>query len=346
MPGVGDKFNMWEKVMKEVTLGCFAGPFTKDTLPFENIIQSPIGLVPKAGNQTRLIFHLSFKFANGNESVNFWTPEDECSVKYNDLDHAVRNTLRILKQSGARSVFYAKTDLKSAFCAAPLLPSQYFVTCLKVFHPITGKELYMIDKNLPFGSSKSCAIFQSFSEGLRHIIEGITGKKFHITNYLDDFLFIDWTAEACDQLVRTFLDVCEYIGFPVALEKTVWSTHRIVFLGILLHGYNKCLSLPEDKRLSALNRLSKFLDSKKATVRELQQLAGTLNFLCKAVHPGRVFVRRMYSKFSFPTEVTPNKKNSKLKPFHHVRLDREFHNDCRVWVLFLEDLEAVNRPYG
>ena len=54
---VGNEVELWNKVMKEVKLGRFAGPFTE--VPFDNFIQSPIGLVPKdSGRQTRLIFHL------------------------------------------------------------------------------------------------------------------------------------------------------------------------------------------------------------------------------------------------------------------------------------------------
>ena len=48
-----------------------------ETIPFENFIQSPIGLVPKAGSdQTRLIFHLSYDFkSEGFKSVNAHTPK-------------------------------------------------------------------------------------------------------------------------------------------------------------------------------------------------------------------------------------------------------------------------------
>ena len=74
--------------MDEVQVGRFAGPFSD--IPYKDTyIQSPIGLVPKAGNKTRLIFHLSYTFKNGNKSVNYHTPKELCSVKYNDLDVAV-----------------------------------------------------------------------------------------------------------------------------------------------------------------------------------------------------------------------------------------------------------------
>ena len=81
--------------MKEVKSKRVAGPF--DKIPFENYIQSPIALVPKAGNKTRLIFHLLYNFGKTNEekSINFHTPREKCTVQYCDLDHAVRNYLQV-----------------------------------------------------------------------------------------------------------------------------------------------------------------------------------------------------------------------------------------------------------
>ena len=56
---IGDEIELWNKVMKEVELKRYAGPF--EDIPFTNYIQSPIGLVPKDGGlKTRLIFHLSY----------------------------------------------------------------------------------------------------------------------------------------------------------------------------------------------------------------------------------------------------------------------------------------------
>ena len=44
---VGNKRILWNKVMKEVKLRRYAGPFSQ--IPFKNYIQSPIGLVAKDG---------------------------------------------------------------------------------------------------------------------------------------------------------------------------------------------------------------------------------------------------------------------------------------------------------
>ena len=90
---LGSKTTLWNKVMAEVKENRYAGPYGEGELPFNNFIQSPIGLVLKDnGKKTRLIFHLSYDFGkeDGQKSVNFHTPDSMCSVKYRDLDHAVK----------------------------------------------------------------------------------------------------------------------------------------------------------------------------------------------------------------------------------------------------------------
>ena len=85
----GDEIDLWNKVMKEVKLKRFAGPFAE--VPFEDYIQSPIGLVPKDnGKNTRLIFHLSYPRMANSPSVNANIPEKLCKVKYPDISDAIR----------------------------------------------------------------------------------------------------------------------------------------------------------------------------------------------------------------------------------------------------------------
>ena len=329
---------MWNKFIKEVRLGRVAGPFEEGQIPYTNFVQSPIGLVPKAGGKTRLIFHLSYKFKNGNLSVNDGTPDHLCSVKYNDIDHVVANCS---KWKGW-SVYWAKTDVSSAFRVEPILPIHRCLLIMKAINPQTGQYQYFIDKTLPFGHCISCSKFQRLSNAVRHIVEVMADSPNSISNYLDDFLFQNATKHGCEAMVELFLNVCGEIGLPISMDKTVRATRRITFLGLLLDGKNLTMSLPEDKRCKALSMVRKFSVSKKATVREIQSLAGTLNFINKAIHPGRPFTRRMYAKYS---EVATRQSNSKLKPHHHVRLDAEFRNDCRIWDLFLQNQSAVCRPF-
>ena len=184
MPGIGDKWDMWSKIMKEVKAKHYAGPY--DEIPFENYIQSPIGLVPKHGNKTRLIFHLSFDFDEKHKSVNACTPKEWCSVKYNDLDAAIANCLKVsheaLTLNGTGTVFSGKMDLSMAFRVLPMKIGCICWLVLMAQDPLTGETKFFIDKCLPFGASISCSHYQRFSNLLRWIIEFRTGHR-SITNY-------------------------------------------------------------------------------------------------------------------------------------------------------------------
>ena len=275
---VGSPVDIWNKIMKEVKLQRYAGPFTKEQIPYDHYVQSPIGLVPKAGGKTRLIFHLSYQFTNGNPSVNAATPKHLCTVKYKDLDQAVRNSIEMLNKLGwSTTLFYGKTDLVSAFRILPIKPGQRFLLLLKAKHPRTKTWFYFIDKCLPFGSSISCAHFQLFSDALATILEHQLNIR--VTNYLDDFLFISDSPGKCDNMVRKFLLICENIGFPVSEEKTIWSTDIMIFLGILLDRRNHVLAIPDEKKNKALHILNFVIDSKKITIKDVQKLTWLLNFL-------------------------------------------------------------------
>ena len=160
---VGTLVEMWNKIMKEVKLGRYAGPYEK--VPYENYVQSPIGLVPKAGNKTRLIFHLSYDFKN-HKSINHYTLEAVCSVKYKDIDHAIATCLKMhtmteqlfTKFEGVR---FSKTDMISAFSVVPSKPCQCFLFIMKATNPENKKTYFFVDKCISFGSSINCAIFQT-----------------------------------------------------------------------------------------------------------------------------------------------------------------------------------------
>ena len=169
--------------------------------------------------------------------------------------------------------------------------------------------------------------------------------------------FYSWLCQCCkcNQQIREFLSLCDELGVPIAVDKTVWAAECVIFLGILLDGYNFVLRIPVEKRMTAVKMIHNILDRKKskATVKELRELCGYLNFLCKAIFPGHAFLRRMYAKYSkvihFPGASCAHDILSefKLKSYHHVRVDGEFKADCRIWLQFLEDgyiNDIVNRP--
>lgn len=133
----GSQTELWNKIMQEVQEGHTAGPFKdpnnkgysdKPEFPFKRYWQSPTGLIPKKGqpNKTRMIVNLSYK---GDESINAHAKKEECTVKYNDMDEAIKMIQRIKKEH--HHVYLAKCDGRAAFHQLPVAPRDYPLLVIK-----------------------------------------------------------------------------------------------------------------------------------------------------------------------------------------------------------------------
>ena len=209
----------------------YAGPFKE--IPFQNFVQSPIGLVPKdGGHDTHLIIHLSYP-------VNSQTPKEKCSVKYPDFEEAIKRCMEEEKLEDKMPAFVGKSDLKSAFRFVPIRKLDWMLLIMKARNPEDNQWYYFVDKCMPFGGSISCAHFQEISDALAHIQKFRSGKQ--PINYLDDFLFAALCRALCDDQMDTFMQICKELGIPVWIEKTKWGSTCMVFLGLLIDTVNRLI---------------------------------------------------------------------------------------------------------
>ena len=331
---VGSEIDLWNKVMKEVKLKRYAGPY--EEVPFDSFIQSPIGLVPKDhGNDTRLIFHLSYPRCckqSKSSSLNANMPRELCHVRYRDFDFAIKRCLE-----EGNSCFLAISDVKSAFRNLGISPQHWKYLVMKAKNPVNGRVFYFIDKCLPFGAAISCALFQAFSDAIAHIIKWRNGDGRDPANYLDDFLFIALLKLICQNHLDRFMEVCEYINLPISIEKTQFPTMQLVFLGLLIDTIQGMVFLPVEKISRGRELIQAILNkkSRKVTIKELQKICGFLNFLGRAVVPGRAFTRRLYSYT----------RNKNLMPHYHVKITQEMHLDFEMWLMFLHHHSTLARPF-
>ena len=79
-----------QKIDKELSMGRIAGPFINP--PFPTFRISPIGLVQKKDGDFRMIHNLSHPMHN---SVNDFIDSEFCSVRYANIDDAVKLVKRI-----------------------------------------------------------------------------------------------------------------------------------------------------------------------------------------------------------------------------------------------------------
>ena len=215
----------------------FASPF--EQIPYSEFIQSPVGLVPKdGGNDTRLIFHLSYP-RNGS-SINSETPPEICSVKYPDFSEAIR----ICMLAGP-SCKMGKSDFRSTFRNLRIKPEQFKLLVMMAIFPVDKKPYFFIGKCLPFGASISCSHFQRFSNAIAFLVTGKIQRP--LINYLDDYFFTAIMKLLCDVQIQQFLDLCKEVNFPVSLEKMFWGSTLMTFLGFLIDSVHQTISVPADK---------------------------------------------------------------------------------------------------
>ena len=112
--------------------------------------------------------------------------------------------------------------------------------------------------------------------------------------------------------LHSFLNLCEYLGVPIAEDKTVGPHTVLQFAGITLDTVKQEARLPDEKLQKCYRLLHDFYKRRKVTLKELQSLLGLLNFTCSVVVPGRAFLRRMI-------DLTKGAR----RRHHHIRLTKE-----------------------
>ena len=305
-----------EKINVEVAAGRVAGPF--DTPPFNDMIISPLGLVPKKFDNPytpqikrfRLIHHLSYPEG---ESINDFIDPHLTSVQYTNFDEAVNMVQRL-----GRNCKLFKIDIKNAFRLIPIRPQDFELLGFK------HKDKYFLDKALPFGASISCKTWENFSTLLEYCVRKntVSGELIH---YLDDFLGGDITNQSCRDLMDTFINIMEDIKVPLAVEKTAGPTEVLVFLGLELDSNNMTVKIPVEKIEQVKEKILGVLKREKTTLKAMQSLIGSLNFCSRAIPLGRPFCRRLIDSICGLT-----------KPFHHIRVNKEIKADLLMWLHFFQ----------
>ena len=114
------------------------------------------------------------------------------------------------------------------------------------------------------------------------------------------------------------------------MHKLVPPTQRLVFLGVQLDTLLCQMSLPQPKLQDLQTLVSHFSTKHCANKKQLQQLAGKVNWACRVVFGGRTFLRRILDTM-----------NSLTSSSAKCRLSEAFHLDIQWWKHFLAQLNGT-----
>ena len=300
--------------LQEVKQGHLAGPFS--TPPLSNLQCSGLSVVPQKNGSWRLIMHLSAPFGS---SINDGISPNEYRLSYRTVDDAIH----MVQQFGP-GCFMAKMDLKHVFRICPVHPEDWELL------GIHWRSQFYIDKRLPFGLRSSLALFNRVADAFEWILKFKYGIS-NILHYLDDYIMVQESYDACNNFISSFHTAADRLGIPLAEEKQVGPTQCLTFLGIELDSSRMSPRLPASKRDSLLADLPRWLDRRKCTKRELQSIIGSLSFACKVVPAGRTFLRRLIDLFT-----------SVKRPHHHIYLNSSAQADFQWWLDFLLRWDGVS----
>ena len=306
-----------QKINKEISNGRVEGPFKYP--PFKHFRVSPIGLVPKKDpGEFRLIHHLSYPKG---DSVNDHINPDLCSVQYMKFDEAISMVQRL-----GKGALLAKADIKSAFRLLPVSKPDF---------KLLGFEFegsFYFDKALPFGCSISCATFESFACFLQWAVQ-TNCTSGEIEHYLDDFIFGgERNTDQCKLMMESFFQTSSDFGIPLAEEKIEGPTTVLMFLGLEIDSVLMQVRIPLEKIKVLVEQIQLILQHKHSvTLKELQSLLGSLNFMCRAIMPGRPFCRRLI-----------NATCGVKLPHHHIKITKGMRQDLSIWLRFFKDFNGIS----
>ena len=150
----------------------------------------------------------------------------------------------------------------------------------------------------------------------------------HFLHYLDDFFFCPpQQPGTCQQSLRAAVNMCEYLGFPVAPKKVVGPDTTLIFLGIELDSVKMEMRLPRAKLDRLQGSLGWWLTRESVTKKKLQSIVGQLSDAAVVVRPGRTFLHSLIETSKIPKK--------------QVRLNQECLADLQWWNSFIQGWNGI-----
>ena len=185
--------------------------------------------------------------------------------------------------------------------------------------------LMYFDVTLSMGSKSAAYCCQRTTSAVMYIYHkaGYEGL-----NYLDDLgsAKIESLAETAYKFLGEILN---RIGIVESEEKAQPPSCIATFLGVLFNTILMTMLITPDRLREINGILSQWKGKTSATLRDLQQLLGKLNFVCNTVRAGRVFVSRLINLLKgFP------KKGKR-------RLSKDFQLDIDWWLKYMKSFDGI-----
>ena len=271
-----------------------------------------LGAVPKPNGSVRHITDCSRPVKS---SVNNFMKCTFSSFSFNTIDDVVKEI--------SHDDFLATVDLQDAYRSVPIHPSDRPHFGLR--WNFGDGPVYLTDNFLCFGSKCSAFIFNRLTDAVSRFMRRNGFKCF---NYCDDFIIIEPNYPKAVTAQNFLIQTLRKLGFYISWNKLASPAQYCRFLGIDIDTGNQRLLLPVEKIQKFHSKLNFWHNKKSATKYQLQRLCGILNFCCKVVRGGRIYMFHMIQLLKL------------FKDRQRISLPLSFHDDIAWWATFAEDFNG------
>ena len=267
----------------ETELGhrALAGPFGGP--PVVPMQLSPLMTRDKKNAQhRRVIMDLSWPpgFAINDGVDTNWYLDGPGKIKLPTVDFMEARLLDL-----GKGAYMFKTDLARGYRQLRVDPTDW---------PLLGfkhRDRVYMDLCPPFGLRTSALFMQRTSEAITYI----HGKAGYYTRpYLDDFGGAESSEGRATSALESLQAIMKELGIQEAVHKVCPPAQTMVWLGILFNSIEMTMRIPDEKMAEIKTTLKSWEGKTRATMREIQQLMGLLNFVASVSPPARIFTNRMF----------------------------------------------------
>lgn len=272
-----------EHIANELRLHRYSGPYSPQELlrligPFKT---APLGVVPKPNSSKfRLIQDLSFPRNDPHiTSVNSEISPDDFPCEWGTFPQCYYFVSRC--PIGTEVAVF---DVENAYQIIPIHPNDQPHFC------ISWEEQIYVDHCAPFGSASACGLFGHVADAFVAIC--LSRGVDLILKWVDDLIVARYPTNDGPHFCYAFdasllFNVATELGWPWSIPKHHDFSSTFKYLGFLWNLKARSVQIPEDKKLKYLERLSHWPPGSKHTLKDAQQLSGTLNHCCLVVPHGR-----------------------------------------------------------
>ena len=264
----------------ELSFQALAGPFQGPPVP--NFHASPLMTRPKKDSDNRRVI-VDLSWPDG-AAVNDGIPTDwyldgPANIRLPTVEYMEQRILSL-----GPGAFLYKTDLARGYRQLRVDPTDW---------PLLGfthNGVFYMDVCPPFGLRSSALFMQRTSEAISYVHR----KAGYISRpYLDDFGGAEATRAEAHRALTSLQAILNDLGVREAVHKVCGPAQRMIWLGLLYDTLEMTISIPPEKMEEIMCLIEQWSGKKRATLKEIQSLLGTLQFVAGVSPPTRVFTNRI-----------------------------------------------------